>query len=184
MPPGDQARRRQEVDRLAMLINRAVKISMFAGNLDICLIEFPTITDAVSTMFFLALAEGGFQDGGELHDPAMDGRMVEADAALFHHFLEIAQAQTIGEIPAYAEQHDVERVAEALDDALEQILHGSVFGLWLLQTDDHELSMLNATKHNRLFHHVHVENITCDSYRLREHRKAGIGLTKTKNVTA
>lgn len=44
------------------------------------------------------------QYGRKVDDPAMDCRMVDADAALSHHLLQIPQAQTIGQIPANAQQ--------------------------------------------------------------------------------
>ena len=39
-----------------------------------------------------------------MDDPAVDRRMVDADAALRHHFLQVAQAQAVGQIPADAKQ--------------------------------------------------------------------------------
>jgi hypothetical protein len=36
--------------------------------------------------------------------PTMDGGMIDRDAALGHHFLEISQAQIIGQIPPDAHQ--------------------------------------------------------------------------------
>jgi hypothetical protein len=33
--------------------------------------------------------------------PAMDGRMIDRNAALDHHHLKIAQAQIVGKVPAY-----------------------------------------------------------------------------------
>jgi hypothetical protein len=36
--------------------------------------------------------------------PAMDGRVVNGDAALRHHLLQVPEAETVGQIPAYAKQ--------------------------------------------------------------------------------
>ena len=38
----------------------------------------------------------------EMNDPAVDRRMIDADAALGHHFLKITQAHSIGQIPTNA----------------------------------------------------------------------------------
>jgi hypothetical protein len=38
--------------------------------------------------------------------PSMHGRMIDMDIALLHHFFQIAQTQTIGEVPAHAQQND------------------------------------------------------------------------------
>src|SRR5690606_10992429 len=44
------------------------------------------------------------QERSIVDGPAMDGGVVDGDAALRHHLLEIAQAQAVSEIPADAEQ--------------------------------------------------------------------------------
>lgn len=36
----------------------------------------------------------------------MHSRMIDMDVALFHHFFEIAQAQSISQIPTHAQQND------------------------------------------------------------------------------
>lgn len=43
------------------------------------------------------------QDRQEMPYPSVHGRMIDGDAALGHHLFEIAQAQTVGEIPTNAE---------------------------------------------------------------------------------
>ena len=37
--------------------------------------------------------------------PAIDGRVIDGDASLGYHLLEISHALTIGEVPLYAEQN-------------------------------------------------------------------------------
>src|ERR1022692_930743 len=51
----------------------------------------------------------------DLDRPAMDSRVIDEDAALFHHLLNMAQAQRIGGVPAHADQHDFDRVVQPLD---------------------------------------------------------------------
>ena len=54
----------------------------------------------------LAQVEALQQPGREADDPAMDTRMIDADAALSHHLFQVAQAQPVGQIPADAQQND------------------------------------------------------------------------------
>ena len=54
----------------------------------------------------LAPIEAFQQQGREVNDPAVDRRMIDTDAALGHHFLQIAKAQAVGQIPANAKQND------------------------------------------------------------------------------
>jgi TfoX/Sxy family transcriptional regulator of competence genes len=39
-----------------------------------------------------------------MHGPKMNGCVVDGDAALGHHLLEIPQAQAVGQVPLNAEQ--------------------------------------------------------------------------------
>jgi hypothetical protein len=39
-----------------------------------------------------------------MHSPAMDGRMVDGDAALSHHLFKVSEAQVIGQVPPDAQQ--------------------------------------------------------------------------------
>ncbi len=48
------------------------------------------------------------QHRNELDDPALNGGMIDKQAALLHHLFEIAQAQGVGDLPPYAQQHDVQ----------------------------------------------------------------------------
>jgi hypothetical protein len=41
---------------------------------------------------------------GIMQRPTMDGRVIDRDAALSHHLLDISQAQVIGQVPPDAEQ--------------------------------------------------------------------------------
>jgi hypothetical protein len=54
----------------------------------------------------LAPVEALRQQGREANKPAMDRRMINADATLGHHLFQIAQAQSVCQIPANAQQDD------------------------------------------------------------------------------
>jgi hypothetical protein len=54
---------------------------------------------------------------GIMQRPTMDGRVIDRDAALSHHLLEISQAQVIGEIPPDAEQNHRSIKMPALEHA-------------------------------------------------------------------
>ena len=62
----------------------------------------------------------------------MRGGVVDENAALLRHFLDMPQAQRVGHVPAHAGQHDFQRVVKLLEDfaqgtvdqLLAQIDHG------------------------------------------------------------
>jgi hypothetical protein len=43
--------------------------------------------------------------------------MINEYASLLHHLFEIAQTQRVGDVPAHAQQHDVQRKSQPLDHA-------------------------------------------------------------------
>jgi hypothetical protein len=47
----------------------------------------------------------------------VDGRMIDRDLAFGHHFLEIAQAQRVGHVPAHARQDHIKWVMQAFKHA-------------------------------------------------------------------
>jgi hypothetical protein len=88
-----------ELDRVAVAVNGAIEIPPLASDPDICFIDVPPGSDGS-----LAGIEA-FQTFGRVSDNLpVNGRMVDRDAALSHHLLEIPQAQIVGEIPTNAEQ--------------------------------------------------------------------------------
>jgi len=50
---------------------------------------------------------------------AMNGGVVDQHAALYHHFLQITQAQRVSRIPTYAHQHHLQRKVQALQHPAE-----------------------------------------------------------------
>src|SRR5512144_3090540 len=84
-------------------------------NLDVGLIHSP----AGAHRALLALPESGFQLRSKLLDPAVNVGMIDLDATLLHHFLQIPVAQRISQIPTSTEQDEVffEAVAFEVDHA-------------------------------------------------------------------
>src|SRR5690606_21376076 len=88
-----------ELNRIAVAVDGAVEIHPMPTDLDISLVDMPSAGDRALAPIELLQQERSIVDG-----PAMDGGVVDGDAALRHHLLEIAQAQAVSEIPADAEQ--------------------------------------------------------------------------------
>lgn len=88
-----------ELNGVAGAVDRAIERHPLSANLDVGLIDMPFAGDGA-----LAPIEALQQQRREVNDPAVDRRMVDADAALRHHFLQVAQAQAVGQIPADAKQ--------------------------------------------------------------------------------
>src|SRR3712207_5458968 len=76
-----------ELDRVAVAVNGAIEIPPLASDPDICLINVPPGSDGS-----LAGIEAFQKFGRVSDDPSVNGRMVDRDAALSHHLLEIPQA--------------------------------------------------------------------------------------------
>ena len=89
-----------------------------APDLDVCLVHSPTLAHRA----FLAFPKGRLQLRRELLDPAVNVGMVNLDAALAHHFLQVPVAEGISEIPTHTEQDNVFFEAVLLDKALKKRL--------------------------------------------------------------
>jgi hypothetical protein len=77
----------EEVNRLTGLIHRAIQIAPLAFHPDVGLIQ--PLTDPHGA---LTAVERRFELWGILQDPAVDGRMIDGHAALFHQLLHLAVA--------------------------------------------------------------------------------------------
>jgi hypothetical protein len=105
----------QEVDRLSLLVDRAIEVSPAAFDLYIGLVDAPggagSACEAVPPLF-------EFRDIARY--PAHDRGMGQENSALGHHFHEISKAEFEPQIPAHAEDDDLpailthERLARAL----------------------------------------------------------------------
>ena len=90
-----------EFDRVADAVDGSVEIHPSSADLDVGFIDMPFSGDGA-----LAPIETLQKQRREMNDPAVDCRMIDADAALGHHFPEITQAQSVRQIPTNAKQND------------------------------------------------------------------------------
>ena len=95
--------RQQEVDRLSLLVHRAVQVFLDTLDLDVSLVHAPAAAHRE-----LVLAEHLLKQGQKPDRPAIDRGMVDEHAAFLHHFLQVAMAQRIRCIPANAHQNDID----------------------------------------------------------------------------
>src|ERR1022692_2423456 len=63
---------------------------------------------ATEPAFALPFTKRFLQHRNQLDDPAVNGGMIDEQAALLHHLFEIAQTQRVGDVPPDAQQHDVQ----------------------------------------------------------------------------
>ena len=89
----------EELDRIAQAVDGAVEIRPATTNLHIGFVDMSFAGHAT-----LAPVKTFEQQRRELHDPAMDCGMVDVNAALGHHLLQISKAEIVSQIPAYAQQ--------------------------------------------------------------------------------
>jgi hypothetical protein len=79
-----------------------------AGDLHIRLVDLPAVTRGVA-----ARPGGVDQQRREAEHPAVDGHVVDLDAALGQEFLDVAVGQAEAQVPADSDDDDVGRKAEA-----------------------------------------------------------------------
>jgi hypothetical protein len=111
----------QEVHGVPLLINRAIQIPVLAADLDVRFVQSPAFADRADAAFALPFTKGFLQHRNQLDDPAVNGGMIDEQAALLHHRFEIAQTQRVGDIPPHAQQHDVQWKALPLDHASDAV---------------------------------------------------------------
>src|SRR6266581_894263 len=95
---------REEIDGLAGLIKRAIKIAPLALDLDVHLVHAPTDPHRS-----FAAVKGLLQLWALLQHPAIDRRMVDGHAVFFHEFFDMPIAQGIGHVPPYSDEDNVLR---------------------------------------------------------------------------
>jgi len=76
----------QEVNRVAALINGAVKVLLLTGNFDVGLIHSPAGTNKA-----FAATKDELHNWQNFQGPAMHGRMIDKDASLLNRFLQMAK---------------------------------------------------------------------------------------------
>ena len=98
------ADRHENVDHLAVLIDRPVHVSPHASDFHIRLVDEPADTGCVS-----ARAGGLDGQGGEVLDPAVQRDMVDLDSTLREQLLEIPVRQPETQIPPDRQQDHIRR---------------------------------------------------------------------------
>src|SRR5664279_3414927 len=73
----------QGVDGVPLLINRAIPIPVLAADLDVRLVQSPAFADRTDASFALPFAKGFLQHRNQLDDPAVNGGMIDEQAALY-----------------------------------------------------------------------------------------------------
>lgn len=90
-----------ELNGVTDAVDGAIEIHPFAADLDIGFIRMP-----FRRHFAPAQIEAFRKLRREMNDPAVNCRMVDADAAFGQHFLQIPQAEIVGKIPPQTQQND------------------------------------------------------------------------------
>lgn len=90
-----------ELDCIAVAIDGTVQIKPPTFDLDISLVQIPFSSD-----FAFLPIEARKQHGVEVQNPAMHRRMIHGNAALGHHFLQIAKAQIGSQAPSNTKEND------------------------------------------------------------------------------
>jgi hypothetical protein len=91
-----------------VLVDRAVDVAPPAGDLHVGLVQSPAGTDGVS-----ARPGGVSQQRREPQHPAVDGEVVDLNAALGQQFLNVAIGQAEAQVPAHRPHDHIGREAEA-----------------------------------------------------------------------
>jgi hypothetical protein len=94
----------------------------------------------------LPFQKAASRGGRKLLDPAVDVRMIDLDAALFHHFLQVPIAEWIGQIPAHTEQDNVFFYAVSFE-----VDHGYLSGEKFYACSISQPAHIELTQQNRLF---------------------------------
>ena len=102
--------RQVEVERLTPVADGTLKVHPFAPDLHVCLVDVPAAAVAVAAPLNPAI-----EFRRVVLDPAVDGGVIDREAALGHHLLEVALAQGVAALPAHAQQDDVGGEVPALE---------------------------------------------------------------------
>ena len=94
----------EDVDHLAVLVDRAVEVGPAAGDLDVCFIDEPAISCRVSQR-----ARSVDEFGRERLHPPIDRHVIHHDGALGQQLLHIAVGQSVPQIPAHRDRNHFAR---------------------------------------------------------------------------
>jgi hypothetical protein len=86
-----------------LFIHGTIPVTIFAADLDRGFVQAPTLADRTDASFALPFAKGLLQHRNQLDDPAVNGGMIDEQAALLHDLFEIAQTQRVGDVPPDAQ---------------------------------------------------------------------------------
>ena len=88
-----------ELNGVTVAVDGSIEIFPLASNFDLSLIHVPFPADAS-----FAKIEALEQLRRVADNPSVNGRMVDGDAPLSHHLLQVPQAQIVSQIPPRAER--------------------------------------------------------------------------------
>jgi hypothetical protein len=88
-----------ELNGVTVAVDGSIEIFPLASDFDVSLIHVPFPADAS-----FAKIEALEQLRRVADNPSVNGRMVDGDAPLSHHLLQVPQAQIVSQIPPHAEQ--------------------------------------------------------------------------------
>jgi hypothetical protein len=89
----------EELNRVANAVDGAVQIRPATADLDVGFVDMALSGDPT-----LSTVEALEQQRREMHDPAVDRRMVEADATPRRHLFQVAQAEIVSQVPANGQE--------------------------------------------------------------------------------
>ena len=99
----------QDINGVAVAIDRPVQVLSLAADLRVGLVHSPASTDQV-----LAPTKHSRQHRQHLDRPAVQRGVIDKDAALGHQLLDVAKAQRVGRLQPHAHQHHFQRVVHPL----------------------------------------------------------------------
>ena len=139
---GVASRRDEDVDDLAVLVDRPIHVTPDTSDLDIGLVDEPAVPDHMATR-----SRSFDQTRRETLHPPKDADMVDLDTALREEFLGIAVGQPVAQIPAHRHQDHLAREAEASERR--QLRHGrrKMATTFHLATLAATMRSVNATVH-------------------------------------
>ncbi len=108
----------QEVNGVAVVVDRPVQVLPLAADLDIGFVHSPALTDRA-----LAPTDHDRQHRQHLDRPAMQRGVIDEDPTVGHHLLNVPKAQRIGRIPTHAHQHHFQRAVHPLNHSAQRFKH-------------------------------------------------------------
>jgi hypothetical protein len=89
-----------ELDCVAIAVDGAIEIPPLSTNFDLCFVDAP-----FARHWTVASIKLHQQERSIMHSPTVHSCIVDRDAALGHHILQVPQAEIVCQVPANAEQN-------------------------------------------------------------------------------